>query len=179
MKKILTLLLILFSLYAKAQKQSSIALSYGTGEGDMGVLGKSGAMSNDGKSLNIFGFNYWTEIKRNLFFETGIQLYNYSYERTYMVNNFLKENRTLNMISVPIKLRFEAGKYIFFNGGLTADISDEVAGVGAGIGLGLQVKLGKTISIYTNPQANIHALLPMEQLLAESNITFGVAYKIK
>jgi len=75
------------------------------------------------KSLNIYGLNYWHEIGRNLYFETGMQLIQCHYLSTNVPPNSIQTNNVRNMISVPFKLRFEAGDFIFFNGGLTADLS--------------------------------------------------------
>ncbi len=183
MKKILTFSIVLLSFFVQAQERSSIAVSYGFGNGVIGSLGKSGyGYSHNQKSLNILGLNYWHEVSRNLFFETGMQLFRYTYVTTSVYPNVPPANNILNMISVPFKLRFEAGDYIFFNGGLTADISrsrsNRIGGIGAGIGIGLQVKLIKQVSLYVNPQANIHGILPSRSLFAESNIAFGVSYQI-
>ena len=74
------------------------------------------------------------------------------------------------------------GTYIFFNGGLTVDISrskpNTIGGVGAGIGAGVQVKVFKQFSLYANPQANIHALLPFGMVFPESHFLFGLSYQI-
>jgi hypothetical protein len=183
MKKLVMLSLILFSLYAHGQKRSSIAISYSLGNGTIGSFYKGGSPNNEQKSLNIFGLNYWHEMGKNLYFETGFQLIEYNYDSRGFPPNAILTNRTMNMISIPLKLRFEAGNYIFFNGGLTADVSrskpDLMSGIGAGIGIGLQVKTLKQISLYVNPQANMHGIITSNRFFAEANITFGAAYRIQ
>ncbi len=183
MKKLLPLVFILLPFFCQAQEKSSIAASYGFGNGELGSFLKTGSpYSQKQKSLRIFGFNYWHQIGKKFYFETGMQLIRYEYVTTSSTPNFTPTNNTLNIISVPFKLRFEAGKYLFFNGGLIAGLSkskpNAVKGLGAGIGAGLQVKVVKKISLYVNPQANIHGVLPAGSLLAESNITFGASYQI-
>ncbi len=184
MKKLILLALLFITFFCKAQERSSIGVSYGFGNGTIGIFGKSGSpFSHKQKALNIFGLNYWHEVSKNLFFETGMQLVRYDYVSTSVYPKSISTNNTLNMISVPFKLRFEAGSYIFFNGGITADLSrskpDPLNGIGAGIGIGLQVKIVKQISLYVNPQANIHGAIPGGRFFAESNIAFGAAYRLK
>jgi hypothetical protein len=178
----LTLLFILFSIFAQAQERSNIAVSYGFGSGSIASLGKSGSpYSYKQKSLNIFGLNYWHQIGKNLYFETGMQLIRFDYTMTSFLPNYFPIYGTTNIISLPLKLRFEAGNHIFFNGGLTADLSkhSDINGIGAGIGIGSQFKLFKQISFYINPQANIHGAITNGQYFAESNITFGASYRIR
>lgn len=183
MKKLLTLSIILFSFSVQAQERSSVAVSYGFGNGSIATFAKSGSPdSHKQKSLNIFGLNYWHPFNKHLLFETGLQLIRYDYVTTSFYPSPTLTNNTLNIYSVPFKIRFEAGKYIFFNGGLTADLSKgnsaDINGLGAGIGMGLQAKILKQISIYVNPQANIHGAIPEGHFFAESNIAFGLSYKI-
>ena len=185
MKKLFLLVFLFISFFCKAQERKSIAISYGAGVGDFGSFYKTGYQSNKGMSLNIIGFNYSHEIAKSLFFETGILLIDYNYINTSMGFSLQPTNHNLKMISVPFKLRFEAGKYIFFNGGLMADLEvgkdSNIRGIGAGIGLGLQLRVAKKISIFANPQTNIHNLifLVSRQKLAELNVGFGLAYQIK
>ncbi len=182
MKKLMLFTFLLVSMFAKAQERSSIAVSYGIGNGQIGSFGKSGYASNKSKSLNIFGVNYWHEISRNLYFETGLQLFRHNYIYTIHGGSSPPENLTMKLFSAPFKLRFEAGDYIFFNGGLTVDLSkgkkNNIGGIGAGIGAGIQVKTYKNLSLYVNPQANIHGILSGGLLFAESHFLFGLAYRI-
>ena len=185
MKKLLTLSLLLLSFFCKAQERKTIAFSYGTGGGYFGTLQKSGYRSNEGTYLGIIGFNYSLETGKNFFFESGVQYIKYNYIRTFSNPSMLPANRSLNMISVPFKFRFEAGNYIFFNGGIMADVEvgkgSNLRGIGAGLGFGLQMRVAKKISIFVNPQTNIHNLISFlsSQKLAELNVAFGLAYQIK
>lgn len=184
MKKLLTLSLILITFFCNAQKQSSVAVSYGFGNGSIGYFGKAdNGTSYNQKSLNIYGLNYWHALNKHWLFETGLQLIRYDYLTTSFIPNNIPSNNTLTIYSVPFKMRFEAGKYIFFNGGLSADLSKgesaDINGLGAGIGIGLQVKILKQISLYVNPQANVHGIIPNWRYFAESNIAFGLSHKLK
>ncbi len=184
MKKLLTLSLILFAFFAKAQKQNSISVSYGFGNGARGYFGKAdNGLTHHQKSMNIYGLNYWHALNKHWLFETGLQVLRYDYLTTSFLPNSVETDNTLTIYTVPFKMRFEAGKYIFFNGGLTADLSKgdsaDINGLGAGIGIGLQTKIFKQVSIYVNPQANIHGAIPNGFLFAESNLTFGLSYRMK
>lgn len=182
MKKLLTLSFILTCFFAQAQKIDRIALSYGFGNGNFGSFLKGGSgNSYSQKSLNIFGLNYWNGLTKHLIFETGMHLIRYDYVTTY-IKGSPPTNNTLNIISIPLKFRLEAGEILFFNGGFSADVSkgrqNGIGGVGAGIGIGLQLKIIDDISLYVNPQANIHSVIPIRSLFAEKNIAFGLAYRI-
>jgi hypothetical protein len=117
MKKLLTLSFISICFFAQAQKIDRIALSYGFGNGNFGSFLKGGSgNSYSQKSLNIFGLNYWHGLTKHLIFETGMQLIRYDYITTYVTGS-APTNNTLNIISIPLKFRLEAGEILFFNGG--------------------------------------------------------------
>lgn len=182
MKKLLTLLFFLICSFTQAQKIDRIALSYGFGNGNFGSFLKGGSGNSYAqKSLNIFGLNYFHGLTKHLVFETGLQLIHYDYITTYIKGN-PPTNNTLNIISIPLKFRLEAGEILFFNGGFSADMNkgrqNGIGGLGAGIGIGLQFKIIDDISLYVNPQANIHSAIPIRSLFVEKNIAFGLAYRI-
>lgn len=142
MKKLITISFILAGLFANAQKQNSIAVSYGFGNGAKGYFGKAdNGLTYHQKSLAIYGLNYWHALSKHWLFETGLQLIRYDYLTTSFIRNYTPTINSLNRYSVPFKMRFETGKYVFLNGGLTADLSKgdsaDINGLGAGIGIGL------------------------------------------
>ena len=94
---------------------------------------------------------------------------------------------TKNLISLPVKLRYEAGKYIFFNGNLYLDIdvskrySRGLSGIGAGLGMGGQYYFNNKIGVYINPQLDIRNLASLSgspYKLAGASIVFGLSYKL-
>lgn len=197
MNKLLTLLFLLSSVFANAQNRSkTFAMSYGIGNGDITrySTSKVGRMSSEeGKSLHIFGLNYFDEVGKNLFVETGLSLLKHDYTYTSIrleQSGFVSSSseHTIKSIVIPLKLRFEFGKYFFLNGGLLAGIGLEktqedipdLSGIGFGLGVGLQYYYQNKIGIFVNPQVNAHGLLGLGNTtgLLERNVTFGLAYRI-
>lgn len=197
MKKLLTLSMILFCFFTKAQTRSkTFAITYGLGNGDLTnySTNKVGYMnSKKGKLIRIFGLNYFDEIGKNLFVETGFSILKYDYTFTSWgmggpgISSSSSE-QSLKSLSIPLKLRFEFGKYFFLNGGLIGDIGlsktqqgvSDISGLGLGLGLGLQYYHNNKIGVFINPQINAHGLLGFGSAIGifERNITVGLAYRI-
>lgn len=192
MKKTLILSLMLFALFAQAQeKRKILSIDYGLGNGSLFTFDKmDGGGSREGKSLTNFGINYsYGLAKKNLFLETGLAYLTYKYTITasYPPNSW-SWDYTQNLISVPVRLRYEAGKYIFFNGSLYLDIdvskrtSRGLSGIGTGLGAGLQYYFKDKVGFYINPQFNIRNLASFSgspYKLASTQVAFGLAYKFK
>lgn len=197
MKKLLMLSIIFFSLFAQAQeKRNSIAINYGTGSGYIGPLGKvDGGGSKQGRSLNTIGISYLDETSKNLYFETGLQYLVHKYTSWPAVAPAAHEtsatDHIVKLISIPIKLRYEAGKYVFFNGGFYLDIdisekaiysSREYNGLGTSVGFGLQYYFKNNLGFYVNPLLDFRNLLSFStgsNKLINANLVFGIAYRIK
>ena len=197
MKYTLLFILTLFSMVCFAQNKSKIfSISYGLGNGDITDYStkKVGRMSSEeGKSLQVFGLNYFDEVSKNLFIETGLSLLKHNYTLTSWkmspsgFTSSLSEQSVKSLV-IPLKLRFEFGKYFFLNGGLMADISldkiqddmRDISGIGFGLGLGLQYYHRNKIGIFVNPQINAHSLLGFGSStgILERNVTLGLAYRI-
>lgn len=191
MKRFLFVPLILSCLFSFAQKKSStFVLSYGSGNGSVAHYRKvdGSITTNKNKSLNIFGINYHESINKYFFIETGLAYINYKYTSTYHYPG-TSETSTLNkleLINLPIKIRLEFAKFFFLNTGLLMDLNlDQMGSYNSGIKSGLGVTAGFGMQYYyknkfgvtINPQANLHGLITGYGLM-ESNITFGLAYRI-
>lgn len=184
--------LILFTFFCQAQNNKQfLAISYGIGDGQIGYKpGYVGGGAHEGKSLNIFGVNYLLETARNLFLETGIQYIDHQYiarsSQPPFTQTFPGE---LKIINVPVKLRFEFAKIFFVNSGILADLylkenqyDKRYIGMGAGLGIGLQLHFKKKILVYANPQLNLHQLINIPKngkIFGEKNVAFGLAYRLK
>lgn len=198
MKKLLSLAFLLFSLLANAQNRSkTFGITYGIGNGDItdySTKKMEGNMrSDEGKSTQIFGLNYFDEVGRNLFIETGLSILKHDYTFTTWTRSLsgfatTSSEHSLKSLSIPLKLRFEFGKYFFLNGGLITDIGltktqedlNDISGMGLGLGLGIQYYHNNKIGVFLNPQINAHGLLGFGNTtgIFERNITFGLAYRI-
>lgn len=201
MKNLTVLLLIFITFCCKAQERSSISVSYGTGNGDIGHIGfgkaEGGVSRNTDKSLNIIGINYWSETStKNLYLETGIHYLVYKYLSISNYDMHLPNTitgRTVKVISVPLKLRYEPWNFLFLNGGLYTDIDvsekypnypPKISGIGLGLGIGLQYYFKNRLGIYVNPQIDLRNMLTFSTYnsgykLLDSHLTFGLAYRIK
>jgi hypothetical protein len=196
MKNLYILPLILFSFLAKAQKYShTFSTSYGTGNGKIKMV--LGIAESDwgyytGKSVNTVGLNYFGGINNHLFIETGLILLHHQFTkttyhpRTTPTGADLKTTTdvSLNVITIPLKLRVEFAKYFFISGGImrdfplgkTAKSYIHPNAFGVGIGGGVQYLHHNKFGIFIYPQANIHELF--ESGIVETNVTFGLAYRI-
>jgi hypothetical protein len=192
MKKFIFILVLFITLTSHAQeKRKNVAISYGFGNGSVTYFARvDGGGSDDGKSLNIFAVNYWEEISKNLFIESGIQYINHKYISTsnYTTNIY---KRQVNLISFPFKLRFEAGKLFFLNGGILTDVDindsrdeKDFSGIGANLGIGLQYYFKEKFAAYINPQLNVRSIISfsgerMPKHLVNSHIALGITYRFK
>ena len=199
MKKLTIIALLFATFLCKAQERKIIALNYGGGNGRIS-FGKFSAqdgalLSTNSKSLNTFGFTYLNETVKNLFLETGINSFTYQYTLTavgYGIDIPQVSNHKTSLISIPIKLRYEVGKYVFFNGGLNTDIDisekdrnsvSDFSGIGAGAGIGLQY-FKNHFGVYFNPQFDFRSLIQFtssnqHNKILNSNFVFGLSYKMK
>jgi hypothetical protein len=198
MKKLLTVFLILLAFFAQAQeRRTGIGLSYSSGYGEIFHLKKlDGSGSNEGNSLNTLGVNYWHETLKNLHLEIGIQYLVYKYTATapyYGQYPPIVSNHKVKLITIPIQLRYEIGRFIFFNGGLNLNLdAQEVntfedykfGGIGAGVGIGLQHYFKNNVGIYVNPHLGLRNMISFSNegsnvSLATALLTFGLNYRIK
>ena len=199
MKKTLILSLMLFAFFAQAQeKRKTIAVNYGFGAGAVGQGFSSkkdggGGSSQEGQSLNTIGISYWNEIAKQLYVETGFHYLVHQYTTHSHMPPIMIFDNEIKLISIPLKIRYEAGRYIYFNSGFYVDLDisedhpnsfNNFSGVGFGVGMGLQHYFKNGIGIYTNPQLDFRNLHPFSaqyssEKLFNGNLVFGLAYRIK
>lgn len=198
MKILFTISLFLLTFFAQAQeKRTGIGLSYGFGYGGIFHLQKrDGSGSNQGNSLNTLGINYWQETLKNLHLEIGVQYLVYKYTATapyYGQYPPVVSNHKVKLITIPIQLRYDLGKFIFFNGGLNLNLDAQeinvfkdykFGGIGAGAGIGLQYYFKNKMGIYINPRLDLRNVISFSNEgsnvnLATALLTFGLNYRIK
>lgn len=198
MKYLFSALIIFVTSVSHAQeKGNSIAISYGFGNGTIGSFKKlDGSGSEEGKSLHKIGVFYINELSKSLYFETGINYINFKYISTAPFYGQLPVTTRayeVKLISVPLMLRFDVGKYFFINGGILADIdvskktiytSHNFTGLGAGLGLGVQYPFSRKLSIYTNPRADLRNILSFSSenhsyFFGNMLIDFGLKFNFK
>ncbi len=193
MKNYLILPLLFLTLLTQAQeKRKNLSLHYGLGNGSLFTFEKmDGGGNREGNSLTNFGLNYSYELRsKNLFLETGFEhlTYKYTLSSFYPPSPPKSWDYTATLISFPVKLRYEAGKYFFFNGNLYLDIDVSkgtgrgLSGIGTGLGAGLQYYFKNKFGVYVNPQLELRNLASFSgspYKLASTQIAFGLTYRIK
>ncbi len=97
-------------------------------------------------------------------------------------------NYSLNLIYIPVFLRYNFSRYVYFNHGFIADIDinsnkqiTNQTGIGAGIGLGGEIPLSQVLKIQINPYIHIHRLIGFDhdtypQKLLDTGIRVGVVF---
>lgn len=183
MNKLLTLLFLLISVFANAQKgTNTFTISYGQGNGQIKPILSVAKMSGQYAKgdVSLFGFNYLIGTGKRNAIETGIiiQKHDFVYSDFSNPPNTIVTNNTNTSVILPLKLRFNILKYFFISGGMLADISlsGEAHNLGLGIGAGVQYYYKNKYGIFVYPQANIHTI---GIGLAESHVTAGFAYRFQ
>ena len=175
--------------------KSQIGLTFSSfGSNDLMIFQKT--MGGPGYNIDgfrTFGINYSYKLNRAIDFETGIE---YAEYKIIIVPNLpLIYGGTPNLakfslIQVPATIRLNFLKYFFVNGGVFLDIDATSSnlivnqnGLGANLGLGLKFDLNRTLSLFANPYAKVHSLIPFastrsQQRLFESGFRFGIMVRL-
>lgn len=143
------------------------------------------------KSLS-FGIVYYYQTSRKWVWETGLE---YSKHDIYIQPAFNPDidntprKTSLGLVTIPITLRYNIGKYFFLNGGTMLDVEikypesiDDQTGFGASFGIGVKYDFKFGTSVFINPNIRAHALIPFAKEryhdhLMESGIRFGVTQR--
>ncbi len=181
---ILTLLFILVGVIAQAQKgTTTFSISYGEGKGQIKpILAKAEMLGRyDEGDVRTFDVGLSGKVSKHTALEIGVSVLNHRYLFTTYEPRFQKsENRSVNTLVFPIKLRVDILKYFFVGGGifLSAELDrgrGRAVDLGVGIGAGVQYYFKNKYGIFIYPQTNIHTL---SIGLQENHTSFGLAYRI-
>ena len=180
------------SLEINAQK-NRISVFYGfTGNELLRNEDLVGGPSYDGKGSDIFGINYQRALNKDISLETGLE---YSKNKIGITPSFYPgidltpRQEDIELITIPVYVKFTFFKYFFVNGGTLIDFeinredylsTDEQSGIGFGAGIGGQYTF-RNFTFYINPLLRYHALIPFhkenyQQHLTEAGIKFGLGY---
>jgi hypothetical protein len=201
MKYLFVLPLILLSIFCQGQEKiNSIGINYGIGGGSIGnshSRNAVGGVGNDGKSVAIIGISYWHGFNQKIQLETGVQYLKHNYTIHYPFfpqNTKSPTDHALKLISVPIKVKYDIWKYIFFSGGLYVDIDisksaryayiGNFSGIGAGAGIGFQYPFSNGLGLYVNPQVDLRNVISFsrdnnQKALRAEFVTLGLNYRFK
>ena len=178
-----------------AKRKGQIGITFSSfGSNDLLSFAKTiGGPGFKGNGYTAFGLAYVYKLNETLDFETGIE---YAEYKIIIVPNLpLIYGGTPNLakfslIQVPATIRLNFLKYFFVNGGVFLDIDATSSnlivnqnGLGANLGLGLKFDLNRTLSLFANPYAKVHSLIPFastrsQQRLFESGFRFGIMVRL-
>ena len=182
--KILFLALILISVKTFSQSKNNISVVYGAMANavDMhGAIGDSGY--NDGSGYEL-GMNYSYNLSHSFALGTGFV---YSENRIQLTSAYPGYNgvynQTVDIITVPLYARFSFFKFLYAQGGITADhqinysrdsyIVDQ-SGIGIELGLGGKYSFGPG-SLFVNPFFCRHGINASRNLI-DAGVRFGIGY---
>jgi len=184
----------LISTAQENQKRHTIGISAGFGKGDFIQLTKVlVSPSYEGKSLSKYGIHYSYDLD-GVVLETGLHYLTQDIQLEFKFSPDGTEIPTVitphqfKLLSIPVGFRVNFLRYLFLNGAALIDIEVENTGVrnqsalGGSVGVGANYFFKNNIGVFVNPQIAHRALWYFKenshQKYVESNITFGLAYKL-
>ncbi len=151
-----------------AQK-SSFGLSVGIGGGSVLKQALAGGASYDLKTGYLIGIDYSGKLNNKLSFQSGLNYYSNTVVVTPNINPDIDQTPkelSLNLIYIPLSLKFDRSKYFFVNAGFIADIDisknktiSNQSGLGVMLGVGSEISISNNFAIQISPYANLHGLL--------------------
>jgi hypothetical protein len=174
MKKLITsIIIILGTIITSKGQDNSYGLSVGFGNGIILKKSLDGGASYDLNTGFSIGLQYNRKLTKKLHLMTSINWYNNSIS---VIPNFnpdismTSKTFDVQLIYIPLLLKIDLGKYLFFNGGLIADIDatknkyiSNQSGLGASFGIGTEFLITKNFYIQLNPYLNFHGLILIDK----------------
>ena len=135
----------------------------------------------------IYPLNSWLEAETGIeYSKNNIKFFAYPNGITYFVGE-----RNLSLISIPLTLRADFLKFLFADAGTFIDfdfsskdeIIDNQTGMGIVVGLGAKYDFKFGISLFVNPFARLHSLVPFapekyHNRLFDKGFRFGMTYDL-
>ena len=182
--KILFLALILISVKTFSQSKNTISVEYGVTANTVDIHGAKGDFGyNDGSGYEA-GLNYFYNLSHSFALGTGLV---YSENKIQLTTIYLGYNgvynQTVAMITVPLYAKYSFFKFLYAQGGITADhqinysrdsyIVDQ-SGIGIELGLGGRYSFGPG-SVFVNPFFCRHGINASRNLI-DAGVRFGIGY---
>lgn len=162
-------LLIATTFHTSIAQKNSFGISAGRGKGIIMKRALEGGAGYDLNSSLSLGLQYERKLSDRLNLMIGGVWYNSPVSVTPGVHpgqDMTARSYDIQVIYVPIMLKFEFAKYLFIHSGLLADFDvtanryiTNQSGAGAGLGIGAQFPIREKFLLQLNPYLNFHGLL--------------------
>lgn len=181
--KFLFLALTLISFKAFSQSKNNISVVYGAVANSVDIHGVIGDFGYNNRSGYEFGLNYFYDLGHSFAIGTGLVYSENEIQLTTIGPAHGIYNQTIAMVTIPVYARYSFLKYLYAQGGLTADhqlnysgngdIRDQ-SGVGIELGVGGRYSFGSG-SIFVNPFFCRHGINASMNLM-DAGVRFGIGY---
>lgn len=191
MKSVLTFLLAVIVLSAKAQ-QNRFGIEAGIGAGVIlqeKMLG--GPSLSTGAGLTV-GLQYDRALVGKLHLLTGLNWYHNTVtmrSESYPDLERTVKHTALNLLYIPVQVKYNFSRYFYINGGLSGDIDiskkkeiNNLSGIGAGLGIGTALNISPSLAVELNPYLNCHGIILFQknnhpQRLLDTGITLRLVLR--
>ena len=157
------------------------------------ILEKSlmGAAGHSGNGFYIVGLTCQLPLTSRFDVETGLEYVNHTIKISPNLLPGMDDTpykASSKLVSIPVTLKMDFLKYLFVNGGCLLDIDTKPSrpihnqtGIGAMLGIGIKYDFKFGGTIFANPYARCHSLVPFfperyPQRLFDSGVRFGITY---
>lgn len=195
-------ILTMFQLNAFAQDNNAqsrnpkLGISFSTfGENDVFRFDQlDGAASYDGVSFFSLGVDYLHPLTNWLELESGVEFLKHRIVHDpirFPGMDYSLKTSDLYLVNIPVALRVNFLKYFFVNGGLLFEVDastdspiDNQTGIGSLFGIAAKYDFKNGISVFLNPYAKMHSLVPFSntqyhQRIWENGVRIGCTYTMK
>ncbi len=160
---------ILLTGFTTRAQQNSFGIHFGAGSGILLQKKLDGGPSTELNTGLSAGLQYGRKLTDKLHLLTGLNWYHNRVSVTPAFYPDIERTTTkhpLNLLYIPVHLKYDLSRYFFVNGGLIGGLDitrnkviTEQSGIGAGLGLGTRFTIVPGFSAELNPYLNFHGLL--------------------
>lgn len=184
----------------KAQELKSVSkvqlgITYSSyGYSDFGTIRRQyGGTTYDGIDYAVTGLAYVYHLDDEVSLESGLQWARHKLIRfPYAGPNDEQDSvyRPLNLLTVPMVMRFVPKKYFFWNAGVFLGLElkgddhfDNQSGIGTVVGFGWKYEFKEKIELYLNPEFRWYSVVPFyldqnHHRLMEVSLRMGLLYRL-
>ena len=146
-----------------------------------------------GNGFFTLGLSYLYPLNKTFDFETGLEYSEHKFliePNLPLIYGGISTHDRFSLISIPATIRLNFMKYFFLKGGLFLGFGggnstsvENQNGIGLNLGLGIKYNLNSKLSIFVNPYAKVHSIIPFtsvggEGRLVESGFKIGILVRL-